>query len=132
MVLAVPLLLLGSAPAVSAESASRSAGWTCSGEVCLRHVEQGVAALFDNCSLDTCIEVFGSAVRWSATAYGEGGWYGHVDLWGPGHPRHSGPNGRNPTVTGTGKGVGSVCAQGWESLGGGRYASKGLPCVWVD
>ncbi|MEV4754938.1 hypothetical protein AB0J86_07475 [Micromonospora sp. NPDC049559] len=138
VLLAVPLLVLGGASAASAapaESVPRATGWSCDGDVCLRYVPQGAAAapLDDSgCSRDTCIEMYGGAGGYSAIGYADDYFYGHVDLWGPGLPFRNGPEGPSPTVSGNGRGVGAVCAQGWASIGGGRYESRGLPCVDVE
>lgn len=131
--LAVPLLLLGSASAASADPVPQATGWTCDGDVCIRYVPPTTVAPLDNsgCSVDTCIDVRGDAGGYSALGYAEEDYYGHVDLWGPGMPFRNGPEGRRPTVAGNGRGVGSACAQGWAALGGGRYESRGLPCVSV-
>lgn len=135
MLLALPLLLLGSASAASADPMPQATGWTCDGDICLRYVPDGAVAPLDadGCSVDTCIAVRGSAGSYSAIGSVEEGetYYGHIDLWGPGMEFRNGPEGPNPTVTGSGSGVGAACAQGWAALGGGRYESKGLPCVNV-
>lgn len=131
--LTAPLLLLGGTSAALADPAPQATGWTCDGDVCLRYVPQGAVTPLDasGCSVDTCIDVHGNAGAYSAVGYADEDYYGHVDLWGPGMPFRNGPTGRRPTVSGNGHGVGSACAQGWASLGGGRFESKGLPCISV-
>lgn len=134
IVLAVPLLLLGTASAASAGPAPEATGWTCDGDVCIRYVPpEAVAPLdADGCSVDTCISVFGAAAGYSAVGYADDDWYGHVDLWGPGMPRGNSGDHFRPTTNSSGRGVGAACAEGWASLGGGRYESVGLPCVQVS
>lgn len=131
--LAVPLLLLGSASAASATPEPHTTGWTCDGDVCLRYVPQDTATPLDNdgCSEETCISVFGAAGGYSAVGHADDDWFGHVDLWGPGMPFGNSGDHFRPTTNASGRGVGAACAQGWASLGGGRYESKGLPCVNV-
>lgn len=133
-VLAVFTVLLGGLVTSTASAAPASPdGWQCDGDICLRYSPSGEFDPddADGCSVDTCISVFGTAGGYSAVGYADDDWYGHVDLWGPGMPKHGTGDHSRPTSNGTGKGVGAACAEGWASDGGGRYHSVGLPCVNV-
>jgi hypothetical protein len=83
------------------------------------------------CSGDTCVffdlNPGGGYHGWANL---NGGWHGHVDIWGPGISFHSG-DGFPPFVDGNGIGQGNLCAQGW-SFDGVSWHSHGLACVWVN
>lgn len=77
------------------------------------------------------VECWGTAAGYTAAGLALTDFYGHIDLWGPGIPRRSGPNGTRPTVSASGHGEGWVCAEGWRLNSDGTWSSVGLPCIYV-
>ncbi len=59
------------------------------------------------------------------------GFYGHIDVWGPGIPRHNDGDRFRPNNTVRGYGSGWLCAEGWQLNSDGSWSSVGLPCVFV-
>jgi hypothetical protein len=59
------------------------------------------------------------------------GFYGHIDVWGPGIARHHDGDRFRPNNTVRGEGSGYLCAEGWRRNNDGSWSSVGLPCVFV-
>ncbi|MGZ0152863.1 hypothetical protein ACXJJ3_37800 [Kribbella sp. WER1] len=95
----------------------------------------GISASWSHgCNGSVCIYARYTGTGWEAYGQANGGFYGHIDVFGPDHvTHHSGPdrpwNAGNQTTHFTGRGAGSVCAQAWKLETTGRYSSIGLPCV---
>jgi hypothetical protein len=116
-----------------AAAAATDSGWTCDGKVCLRVVSDATMSPQDayGCNGSVCISVTGTAARgYSSSGIGSG-FYGHIHVWGPGGLNVNGPTAWSPVASGSGRGSGKTCAQGWENVTGG-YLSVGRPCETVS
>ncbi|KZB83614.1 hypothetical protein [Amycolatopsis regifaucium] len=80
--------------------------------------------------LTTCISFVGTRNSYAAFARGAG-YFGHVDLWGPGITFKQTGDENNPVIQGDGLGTGWLCAHGWAPVGSGHYVDMGFPCVFV-
>jgi hypothetical protein len=109
------------------------APWTCAGQVCLAVDPAGGITPMDNsgCNHQVCIYVTGDASNgYSSSGHGSG-FYGHIHVWGPGGLDRNGDDANAPVASGSGRGRGQTCAEGWKQVTGG-YTSVGLPCVQVN
>ncbi|MFJ7147066.1 hypothetical protein ACIQVT_02540 [Streptomyces sp. NPDC100445] len=127
-------LVLGSGAAAGAAETARSAGpgWTCAKDVCLRVGDEARLKDAHGCNHKVCVTVSGNASGYTTRGIygGSSRFYGHINVWGPGM-RVEGRDSAYPGATGSGRGSGQTCAEGWE-LSGGTYTSVGLPCEEVS
>ncbi len=81
------------------------------------------------CDREVCVEYSGDKNGFYGITHGFG-FYGHVDLWGPGVSFRHSPDGQDPGVGANGIGAGWLCAHGWKHENG-NYIDMGFPCVEV-
>ncbi|MEV4091647.1 hypothetical protein [Streptosporangium saharense] len=91
----------------------------------------GSAALLPKlaCAGEVCVEFSGDRNGFRAMAQGFG-FFGHVDLWGPGVSFRHSPDMQDPTTSANGLGSGWLCAHGWKHENG-NFVDMGFPCVEV-
>ncbi|GAA3071177.1 hypothetical protein [Streptosporangium carneum] len=82
-----------------------------------------------SCAGEVCVEYSGSKNGFYAVTHGFG-FYGHVDLWGPGVSFRHSPDMQDPGVGANGIGAGWLCAHGWKHENG-NFIDMGFPCVEV-
>jgi hypothetical protein len=81
------------------------------------------------CDRQVCVGFEGSKNGFYASATGFGYW-GHVDLWGPGVSFRNSTSKQDPSTSANGIGSGWLCAHGWEEKNG-NFNDMGFPCVEV-
>jgi hypothetical protein len=80
------------------------------------------------CNHHVCIEVTGKPAGYQVRGSASAGRFGHVDIWGPGLKATSGADRISPSVSGSGQGYGTVCAEFWHPDRPGHWVSDGLAC----
>ncbi|MEW9550638.1 hypothetical protein [Nonomuraea sp. NPDC050783] len=121
-------LLTGMATTAGPALAQRSTAYTCSGQVCIRVIPEGMSVAMDayGCNYKTCVTLTGNATKYTIKGSGHG-FFGHVHIWGPGVNRYS-DIGPDPVVTALGRGAGKACAEGWDLVNAPLGPSVGLAC----
>ncbi len=82
------------------------------------------------CDRQVCVGYDGDKNGYYASATGFG-YYGHVDLWGPGITFRNSPSKQDPSISANGVGSTWLCAHGWKEQSG-NFIDMGFPCVWVS
>jgi hypothetical protein len=82
------------------------------------------------CDRQVCVGYQGNQNGFYASTTGFG-YYGHVDLWGPGISFRNSPTKQDPSTSANGIGSTWLCAHGWEEKNG-NLIDMGFPCVWVS
>lgn len=117
----------------STPAKSGTGSWICDNQVCLRVLPTG-SVTPDNssgCSGSVCVTVVGNGSSGYSTS-GQGyGFYGHIQVFGPGL-QYTGGEAYNPAAAGSGHGDGTTCAVGWMAITGGGHTNVGEPCEHVS
>jgi hypothetical protein len=129
LIVTVAALLLASGGTANAAPATH---WTCDGQVCLTVLHSSaVPQDATGCNGKVCIYVTGDASHGYSTSGQGRDFYGHIHIWGPGGLNVNGRTAWAPVASGSARGKGQTCAQGWQNITGG-YRSVGLPCEQVS
>ncbi|NYH77878.1 hypothetical protein FHR84_001192 [Actinopolyspora biskrensis] len=134
IVAASMLIGTGATSAAATTTQAAPSDWTCEGEVCLRTLpaeETPTPKDASGCNHSVCIDVRGDATNGYSTVGRGYDFYGYIHVWGP-NMNVRGPHSNEPTASGSGRGSGKTCAEGWKAISGGQYTSVGLPCVYVS
>jgi hypothetical protein len=125
MFLALSALAVVALPGVAMGAPALAAGGTVEGDwKCV-----GPPAAPDSGPV-VCVSWIG--VRDDFHGYARGsGYFGHIDLYGPGMGLKQTPDMNNPTRDAHGIGEGWLCAHGWRPAVSG-YEDMGWPCVYVS